>query len=334
VTSLRKPYLLFLGDITDPDDAKTAFGLRDWCREDCAGQLRLGRDVVDTGLPDYTPIEAARAGARSLVIGVAPMGGAIPPQWVPSLVAALEAGLDLVSGMHVRLTSMDALVKAAERHGRALHDVRHTRRPYSLANGLKRPGQRLLTVGTDSALGKKYTALALTRELQRRGIAADFRGTGQTGILISGDGIAVDAVVADFIAGAAEALSPANDPQHWDVIEGQGSVLHPAFAGVSVGLLHGSQPDAFVVCYDPLRTIMSGMPGVPMPRIEDIVALTIQLGRATNPRIRCVGVSLNTSKLAAGERTAVLAEHETRLGVPAFDPMIAGVERVVDRLLD
>lgn len=330
---IRHPYLLFLGDVGDEEDAKTAFGLRDWCRDDCLGQLRLPGTTVSTGLPDLTPAEARAGGARSLVIGVAPMGGAIPSRWLPALLAALEAGLDLVSGLHTRLTSYEVLVAAAKRHGSRLHDVRHADFAVPLANGLKRPGRRLLTVGTDSALGKKYTALALAREFARRGVPVDFRATGQTGILIAGQGIAVDAVVADFIAGAAEWLSPANDPGHWDVIEGQGSLLHPAFAGVSLGLLHGSQPDAFVVCHDPLRREMSGMPGVPMPRIEDIVALTTALGRATNPAIRCVGVSLNTSKLSPAERAAELAEHAARLGMPSFDPMIGGVERVVDALL-
>lgn len=330
---VRKPYLLFLGDVTDEEDAKTAFGLRDWCRPDCVGQLRISTAAVDVGLPDLSPREGALAGAKSMVIGTAPMGGAIPDRWVPYLLAAVEAGLDVVSGMHTPLGSIQPLAAAAARHHRSLVDVRHSDRAIPLATGLKRSGRRVLTVGTDSALGKKYTALALTRELGQRGISVDFRATGQTGILIAGDGIAVDAVIADFVAGAAELLSPANAPDHWDVIEGQGSLLHPAFAGVSLGLLHGSQPDAFVVCHDPLRRAMSGMPGVPMPRPEDIMSLTTQLGRATNPAIRCVGVSLNTSRLPADQSAAALAEYAGRLGVPSFDPMTSGVERVVDELL-
>jgi len=327
------PFLLFLGDVSDVDDAKTALGLRDWCSASCIGQLRLPGCTVDTGLPDLSPREAAGRGAQSLVIGVAPMGGALSPRWTPALQDALEAGLDVVSGMHTKLADHEVLSAAAKRHGRRIFDLRHAVVPLDVGTGIKRTGHRLLTVGTDCALGKKYTALAITRELGRRGIVADFRATGQTGIMISGRGLAVDSVVADFIAGAAESLSPDASPEHWDVIEGQGSILHPSYAGVSLGLLHGSQPDAFVVCHDPLRRSLSGMPHVPVPDIERIVALTIDLGRVTNPAIRCVGVSLNTSRVPDSERAAVHEEYERRLGVPSFDPMLGGVERVVDRML-
>ena len=333
LVSIDRPYLLFLGAVTDADDAKTAFGLRDWCRPACLGQFRLPGCTVDTGLPDLTPRAAVAAGARSLLIGVAPMGGALNPAWMSALQDALEAGLDLVSGMHARLAMHPPLAAAAARAGRRLLDLRRADLPLAVGTGRQRSGRRLLTVGTDCALGKKYAALALAAELQRRGVPAEFRATGQTGIMISGRGIAVDAVVADFVAGAAEALSPDAPDGHWDVIEGQGSILHPAYSGVSVGLLHGSQPDAFVVCHDPTRRTLSGMPDFPVPPIEQVVALTIELGRVTNAAIRCVGVSLNTSAVPELERAAVLAAHERRLGVPAFDPMRGGVGRVVDELL-
>jgi uncharacterized NAD-dependent epimerase/dehydratase family protein len=327
------PYLLFLGDVTDVDDAKTALGLRDWCRSACIGQLRLPGCTVDSGLPDLTPREAAARGAQSLVIGVAPMGGALSPRWTPALRDALEAGLDVVSGMHTKLADHDVLSAAARRHGRRIFDLRHADASLEVGTGIKRLGRRLLTVGTDCALGKKYTALAVAEELRRRGLAADFRATGQTGIMITGRGLAIDSVVADFIAGAAESLSPDASPDHWDVIEGQGSILHPSYAGVSLGLLHGSQPDAFIVCHEPGRRCLSGMPNVPVPDIERVVALTIDLGRVTNPAIRCVGVSLNTSRVPDSEIDAVHQEYERRVGVPSFDPMRGGVERVVDRML-
>ena len=333
VLSVRKPYVLFLGDVQERSDAKTALGLRDWCPEDCIGQLRLPNCPVDTGLPDLAPAEAAARGAGSVVIGIAPIGGRLQPQWLPLLVQSLEAGIDVVSGMHTRLAGYPELVAAAERGRARLIDVRHYQGTISVGNGKKRPGKRLLTVGTDCALGKKYTALALTRELKKRGLPADFRATGQTGTLIAGRGLAVDAVIADFIAGAAEMISPANDAGHWDVVEGQGSLMNPAYAGVTLGLLHGSQPDAFVVCHDPTRTRVGGMEHIALTPIEEIVDLTVRLGRLTNPDIRCVGVSLNTAALDEAARTAALAEYERRLGVPAFDPMQRGVERVVDFLL-
>src|SRR4051795_5292396 len=252
--TLPQPYLLFLGDTAEPGYAKTAFGLRDWAAERCVGEFALASAKVSTGLPKLSPKEARDKGAQALVIGVANSGGFIAESWVPALVEALESGLHIISGMHARLHDVPEIRVAAERVGRRLIDVRQPPERIPIATGLKRSGKRLLTVGTDCALGKKYTALAIARALQQRRIDADFRATGQTGILIAGRGIPMDAVVADFAAGAAEMLSPAAADDHWDVIEGQGSLLHPAFAGVTLSLLHGSQPDVIVVCHDPTRS--------------------------------------------------------------------------------
>src|ERR1700726_3872730 len=216
---LSKPYLLFLGSSQSMTDCKTAAGLHDWCRDDVTGQMSLPGCAVDLGLPWYNPAEAFAAGARSLVIGVAPVGGAIPMEWRAPPVAA---GLDIVSGMHTRLASVPGLADAAQWRACRLLDVRHSDSTFAVASGVRRTGRRVLTVGTDCALGKKYTALALTSALRTRGIAATFRATGQTGVMIAGAGVAIDAVVADFVAGAAESLSPANEPGHWEVIEGQG----------------------------------------------------------------------------------------------------------------
>jgi uncharacterized NAD-dependent epimerase/dehydratase family protein len=327
-----KRCLLFLGDITEPGFAKTAFGLRDWAGERCVGELRLPGATVSAGLPSLSPAQAAAQGARELVIGVAAPGGGIPPAWVPALVQALEAGLDIVSGMHVRLASLPQLLDAAERHGRRLVDVRNPPASIPIASGLPRSGQRLLTVGTDCALGKKYTALALSRGLRARGLDAEFRATGQTGIMIAGSGMPIDAVVSDFVAGAAEVLSPAAAPGHIDVIEGQGSLFHPAFAGVSLGLLHGSQPDMFVVCHDPTRSHLLGYPHMPLPTIREVVAQTVALGRVTNPAIRCVGVALNTGSLDEHEAAAEIAALAERLPYPVADPMRGGP--AFERLLD
>ena len=207
----------------------------------------------------------------------------------------MVAGLDIVSGMHSRLATTPALAAAAERYNRRLIDVRTPPRDIPIASGRKRSGKRLLAVGTDCALGKKYTALAIARAFELRGVDTDFRATGQTGIMIAGRGMPMDAVVADFEAGAAEMLSPDGPPDHWDVIEGQGSIFHPAYAGVSLGLLHGSQPDVIVVCHQPGRTHMLGHPQFELPSIEETIDLNLKLGRRTNPTIRCAGVSLNLS---------------------------------------
>jgi len=329
---LPHPYLLFLGDTTEPAYAKTAFGLRDWVPERCVGEWACAGATVSTGLPWMTPADAYAAGARGLVIGVANTGGVIGESWVPLLVEALAAGLDIVSGLHAKLRDVPELQTAAQRTGRTLIDVRTPPPAIPIASGRKRSGKRLLTVGTDCALGKKYTALAIARAFAKRGLAVDFRATGQTGILIAGGGMPMDAVVADFEAGAAEMLSPDAATDHWDVIEGQGSLFHPSYAAVSLGLLHGSQPDVFVVCHEPGREYLVGHPQYALPSIAETIDMTLRLGRRTNPAIRCGGISLNTAGLDADAARELLARESLRLGLPAADPIRQG--QPFDQLVD
>ena len=332
LTRPARPYLLFLGDITEPRFAKTAFGLRDWAPEACVGELALPAATVSTDLPRLTPAQAWEKGARSVVIGIANRGGVLAPEWIPLLVQCLQAGLDIVSGMHVRLAQHAEIKAAAERFGRNLVDVRVPPALIPIASGRKRAGKRLLTVGTDCALGKKYTALALTRAMRSRGIDADFRATGQTGILIAGDGIPIDAVVADFVAGAAEMLTPSAAPTHWDVVEGQGSVFHPSYSGVSLGLLHGTQPDVIVVCHELGRERVMGSEHYAVPSLPDTIDLHLRLARRTNPDVRCAGVSLNTAALDADAAEAALATHAERLRLPVADPIRGGP--AFDRLVE
>ncbi len=334
VQNLPQPYLLFLGAETEPGYAKTAFGLRDWAAEQCVGEYAYGGGL-STGLPPMTPDEARAKGARSMVIGVANPGGVVLESWMPALVEALVAGLDIVSGMHAPLGNTPRLAEAARQNRRRLIDVRRPPSNIPIAKGSKRSGKRLLTVGTDCALGKKYTALALSRAFEARGMDAEFRATGQTGILIAGSGIPMDAVVADFAAGAAEMLSPAAAPDHWDVIEGQGSIYHPAYAGVSLALLHGSQPDVFVVCHEPGRDSVLGFPDFPLPTIEEVIDLTLRLGSRTNPKIRCGGISFNTSRFDEREAKRLVGEAAARLDMPVADPIHGGLEfmALVDKCL-
>lgn len=332
---LRGPYLLFLGDTTDSGYAKTAFGLRDWAHERCVGEYCLDGATISTGLRVMTPTHAYAKGARTMVIGVANAGGFIPEHWIPALLQALECGLDLVSGMHAQLDGIPALRVAAAQLGRRLIDVRRPPRDIAIASGRKRSGRRLLTVGTDCALGKKYTALALARAFAGHGADVDFRATGQSGILIAGRGIAIDAVVADFAAGAAEMLSPDAADDHWDVIEGQGSLFHPAYAGVALALLHGSQPDVVVVCHQPAREHVLGHPDYPLPTIEQLIELTVRLGRRTNPALLCAGVCLNTAQMDGDAALNLLESESARLGLVVADPMRGGAafERLVDACL-
>lgn len=328
---IAAPYLMFLGDVPDALAAKTAHGIVDWRPEWCLGQLRLPGCKADLGIPDLTIPEAAERGAKTMVVGVVNAGGVLPEHWAPVIVAALDAGLDVATGLHVRLADTPAIRDAAKRNGRQLFDVRHTSQRFQTGKGTKRRGLRLLTVGTDCSSGKKYTVLALEREMRARGFDADFRATGQTGVFISGRGVAIDAVVADFISGAVEWLSPDAAETHWDLIEGQGSLFHPSFAGVSLGLLHGAQPDAFVVCHEPTRTHMRGVKH-PLPAISDVIDLTLRCGRLTNPAIRPVGIAVNTKALGEAEAQAYLDGLADDYKLPAVDPVRFGVGEIVDRL--
>ena len=329
---MQPPYLLFLGDVADQLAAKTAHGILEWRRDWCVGQQRLPGCKADLRLPEMTAAEARAAGARTMIVAVANSGGVLADHWAPAIVAALEAGLDVASGLHQRLAEFPEIAEAADRQGRDLIDVRHPKHRFRTGTGVKRGGKRVLTVGTDCSCGKKYTALALEREMRARGWNADFRATGQTGIMISGHGVAIDAVVADFISGAAEWLAPAAEADHWDVVEGQGSLFHPAFAGVSLGLLHGAQPDALVMCHEPTRRHMRGLPQQPLPAIADCIDLNLRCARLTNPEVRVVGLSVNTSNLAEGERAGYLARLGAEFGLPAVDPIANGVGPIVDRL--
>ncbi len=331
--TLRKPYLLFLGEETNPLKAKTAFGLRDWAPQNCVGQVHLPCGTVDLGLVEMRPEAAYDAGARSLLIGVTPGGGRIPAHWAPSLLAAAKAGLDTGSGWHTPLEAVPGRAQAATSAGTRLVDVRRAPDNLPRATCKRRSGKRAAMVGTDCALGKKYTALALAKAMSEQGIDADFRATGQTGIMIAGAGIAVDAVIADFIAGAAECISPAAAPDHWDLIEGQGSLFHPAYAGVTLGLLHGSQPDALILCHDPQRTHVVSWPDYPLPSLKDAERLYVEMARRVNPNARLAGVSLNTFGMDEAAAQEALAQAQRALGVPAFDPMRTPLERAVAAIL-
>lgn len=329
---LRTPYVLFLGDVQIASDAKTGAGIAYWRREQCCGQLRLPGCKADIGLPDLDLEQAREAGAQSLIIGVAAMGGALEPQWIETLREAARSGLDIVSGTHTSLNDIPGLTELAAAHGSRLIDVRVPPRGLHVANGARRAGLRLLTVGTDCAVGKKYTALAIDRALRQRGRKSSFRATGQTGIMIAGSGIPIDAVVSDFVAGAAEALSPANEADHWDVVEGQGSLFNPCYAGVTLGLLHGTQADALVLCHDLSRSAIEGVEGYPIPPLNVCIARYVEAARLTNPRVRCIGIAVNSSGLPAGDYARRRAAIEAETGLPCVDPIHDGVDALVEAL--
>ena len=329
---IETPYLLFLGDAPDMLAAKVAIGIRDWRPENAIGQIRLPGCGADLGLTEMTLAEAKEAGAKTLVIGVANRGGVISDAWKEVLIAALEMGYDLASGLHNLLRDEGDLVAAAQTHGGTLHDVRVPTVGYPIANGVKRSGKRCLAVGTDCSVGKMYTAMAMERDMHARGMKSTFRATGQTGILITGHGVPLDAVIADFMAGSVEYLTPDNDDDHWDMIEGQGSLFHVSYSGVTMALIHGGQPDALILCHEPTRDHMRGLPGYKLPSLEALRDTALPIAQVANPACKVVGISVNTQHLSEDDAKAYLAEVESRMGLPATDPYRFGSDKLVDAL--
>jgi len=329
---IKSPYLIFLGGETEKSHAKTAVGIAHWRPELCVGQYRLSGSAIDLGLSNMTPSEAKTAGAKTLIWGVAGVGGVIPDHCVVALFEAVAAGLDICAGTHASLSDVPGLAAAAMAKGVILIDVRSPPADLPVGSGARRTGKRLLAMGTDCVIGKKYTSLAIAKEMRGRGWNVDFRATGQTGIMIAGAGIPIDAVVSDFGSGAAEVLSPDNDTDHWDVIEGQGGLFTPGYAAVTLGLLHGSQPDAFVVCHAAGREYSKPFPDFLLPSIPQLIAQTIACGSLTNNAIRCAGVSINTSTLQADERDTYLRQISDMTGLPCVDPVATGVGPIVDYL--
>ncbi len=329
---MTPPYLLYLGQATDAISAKTARGIAVWRPELCVGQYRSDPSGISLGLADIGFAEAATAGARTMVVGVANAGGFMAAATVADVLAALEAGLDIASGLHERLADHPAIHERAAALGRTLWDVRHPPAGLKVGNGRRRAGRRLLTVGTDCSVGKMYTTLALERAMHARGLGADFRATGQTGIMIAGAGMPIDAVVADFISGAVEQLSPPRDEDGWDLIEGQGSLFHPSYAGVSLGLLHGAQADALVLCHEAGRVMMRHMTEHRVPDLRVCLDRNLEAARLTSPDVVAVGVALNTSGLSDIAANTACRATEDALGLPCQDPMRDGVDRIVEQL--
>lgn len=330
--SFPAPYLVYLGDEEDPDCCKTGFGLADWAPERTLGQYRRTPSTVSVGLPDMSIEQAAAQGAKSLLIGIAGVGGLLPATWHEDLLRAARAGFNIVSGGHQKLAQIPGLTQAANKTGVKLVEIRNPPVSFPVGTGFPRPGRRLLTVGADCALGKKYTALCIAKEMRARGLNADFRATGQTGIMISGGGIPIDSIVCDFVAGAAEQLSPEAPIDHWDIIEGQGSLLHPGYAAVTLGLLHGSQPDEIVLCHDPRRLVNLDSPQVKIPPLLEVVQMYLNMGRLTNANIRCGAISLNTRGMSEEERSTAISRVAEETGLIVFDPIADGVEAFVDYL--
>lgn len=333
-----KRMLILTEGRTDPYSAKAAVGLIRYRGEDVVGLLDstcAGHDPgallgVGRGLPIVSSVaEAERFEPETFVIGIAPRGGAFPPEWRRHVLDALAAGLDVVSGLHDFLGEDPELAAAADRHGCAIHDVR--RPPEGMPIGTNRaaglPTPRVLTVGTDCNIGKKHTSLELTAELVRRGRDADFVATGQTGIMISGRGVPVDHVLSDFVAGCIEQELVEREPHEVFIVEGQGALTHPGFSAVTLGLLHGTAPDALILCHNPARTHHRG--GGTIPPLTALIPLFEELCRYLHPA-RIIGISLNCGELDEAESRAAAEAVANETGLPVTDPVKFGADVLAD----
>jgi uncharacterized NAD-dependent epimerase/dehydratase family protein len=330
---IASPYLLFIGDATDQLSIKMARGVADWRPELCIGEYSVPGCTVSTGVTKMDIKTAADNGAKSFILGFANSGGVLDKKWLSYILEALDNGMDIVSGLHNKLTDFPEIVAKAQTTNQQLLDIRHPKAEFITGTGVKRTGKRLLTVGTDCSVGKMYTSLSLEKAMKKANFNVDFRATGQCGILIAGTGVAIDCVISDFLSGASESLSPANNADHWDIIEGQGSLSHPAFAGVSLGLLHGSQPDALVICHDLNRSHMRGLPQSQFPSIETTIALNLQAAKLTNPNVKVVGITINTSSVSVEKGQEICAQLSKEFSLPCVDPLRDGADAIVATLV-
>jgi uncharacterized NAD-dependent epimerase/dehydratase family protein len=337
-----KRYLVLAeGFSADPHYGKTAWGVLRYRRDDVVALLDSRRRTGDTeqGVPVVRTVEEAlRYEPDTALVGVATQGGRFPPAWIDLLRRCIANGLDIENGLHVFLSDDAELRELAGRHGVELRDLRRPPADLSTATGanLQVPATIVLTVGSDCAIGKMTVSLELDLEARARGMRSVFVPTGQTGIAIAGWGIAVDAVVADFIAGAAEQLVVEGAERGGELlwVEGQGSLVHPVYSGVTLGLYHGSAPQLLVLCHEAGRTEIEGAGGGPhpIPPLPELVRLHEELALPARPST-VVAVALNTRALSDDEARASIAAAEAETGLPADDPVRFGAGRLVDAVL-
>lgn len=339
--SETKRYLILAeGFSADQHYGKTMWGVLRYRREEVVAILDTTRTGETTeGVPVVASVEdALRFEPNTALVGVATQGGRFPPAWIALLERCLEHGLDVENGLHVFLGDDPRLRELAARHGVELRDLRRPPRDLSTATGanLAVPATIVLTVGSDCAIGKMTVALELDLEARRRGVRSVFVPTGQTGIAIAGWGIAVDAVVADFLAGAAERLVVEGHERGGDLlfVEGQGSLVHPLYSGVALGLYHGCVPHLLVLCHEAGRTEIEGAGGGPhpIPPLRELVELHERTALPARPA-RVAAVALNTRRLDEDEARAAIAAAERETGLPAGDPVRFGAAPLVDAVL-
>jgi D-glutamate N-acetyltransferase len=338
VSQPEKRYLILAeGKSGDPHYGKTARGVLRYSPHPTVAVLDSERaGETENGIPVVGTVNDALCfNPTTALVGVATQGGRFPPAWHELLRSCVAKGLDVENGLHEFLTDDTKLVALAERHGVELRDLRKPPADLNVPTGenLELDARIVLTVGSDCAIGKMTVSLELDREARERGLRSVFVPTGQTGIAIAGWGISVDAVVSDFLAGAAERLvvdGAGRGDLLW--VEGQGALLHPAYSGVTLGLMHGSAPHAYVLCHQAGATAIEGYPDHPIPPLGELVDLHERASLTARPaRVACI--ALNTRALGEDEARAAVAEAEEETGLPADDPVRFGAARLLDAVL-
>ncbi len=323
----------------DPFSAKTAVGLLRFRPHDVVAvvdRASAGGDLpslvgAGRGIPIVENVAAALPlNPAAMVIGVATSGGVLPAPMREAIIDALDAGVDVVSGLHNRLADDNAFVDAAKKSGARVHDIRHPDRTFEIAarRALATRARRVLTVGTDCNVGKMVASLELARGLRDRGIDVRMAATGQTGILITGSGVCVDAVASDFIAGAAETLVVDQGGADVVIVEGQGALTHPGFSGVTLGLMHGALPDSMVLVHEPRRKCFRRT-DVPLPPLTELIALHEAIMQPLHPS-RVVGVALNCHGMTETEARREIERVENDVSLPTTDCVMFCVNPLLD----
>jgi D-glutamate N-acetyltransferase len=339
VSGSKRYLILAEGKSGDPHYGKTARGVIHYGPDPAVAILDSTRaGETYNGIPIVATVNDALCfNPTTALVGVATQGGRFPPAWRELLKSCIAKGLDIENGLHESLSDDAEMAELAGRYGVELRDLRKPPPDLSVPTGenLVVPARIVLTVGSDCAIGKKTVAVELDREARRRGIASEFVPTGQTGIAIAGWGLAVDAVVADFLAGAAERLVVEGSRRGGELlfVEGQGSLVHPMYSGVTLGLVHGCAPHAFVLCHQAGSTEIEGCPGHPIPPLRELVQLHERIALPARPaRVACI--ALNTRMLDDAEARAAIAEAEAETDLPTDDPVRFGAGRTVEALLE
>ena len=325
-----------------PSDAKTATGLLRYRTPDVAAVLdstqagKTAGEVLGTGgdIPVIAKLADAPRGSDTLLIGIAPAGGNLPEPWRAVIREAIGRGMHIVSGLHYFIGDDSEFQELAAAKGVRIHDVRRTPEGLTVSRDLARRSRahRVHTVGHDCSVGKMVASLEITRALTAAGRRAEFVATGQTGIMISGWGVCVDRVISDFVPGAIEEQVLAHADEEFLVVEGQGSLIHPLYSGVTLGLLHGCAPQSMVMVFDPTRKRVKGTDQV-MPPLADVIRMYELMASIMVPFARVIAVAANTSAMSRAEATRAMASAEEELGIPVEDVIRDGCTRIRDAVL-